>query len=278
LKRKSKYEAPTSKIVPFRFGTRLTADRPNKTKANAVNSNVITAILKSRKTIDPQISQQPISSIHSNDELFPPIDDVNINNNQSLNSNNNLINLKNNLQKSNINRRKINNEVNTNTKSGLTDVNNINNYLISPKKNHENSNLININLDSEFKNNFGKNKELDLIDSNAKSSFTKPANNQNFTKKEYNNVSLANEKNKGFPRDTKDFIKDHLKSENQKELEGEGKAANKIHFSLNPLANIYKLSNKNCSKENNLKDENFENNVNSVKIVICLYDSEYLKL
>ena len=83
MKRKSKYEAPTSKIVPFRFGTKLTADRPNKTKVNAVNSNVITTILKSRKTINPQISQQPISSFHSNDELFPPIDDVNINNNQS---------------------------------------------------------------------------------------------------------------------------------------------------------------------------------------------------
>jgi predicted nucleotidyltransferase len=174
--------------------------------------------------------------------------------NKNLNSKYNLINLKNNLRCHNSLK-----SISNVSKSGLTDVKNINNYLISPKKNNENSNLININLDSEFKNNFFKNKELNTIDKNAKDKFKKQAD-QHISNKEI--LPLAKKTNETILKtnETKDknYNKTTEDSLNKKELALEGKAPNKIHFSLNPLANIYKLSNKNDDKEKNQNAENIE--------------------
>lgn len=202
-----------------------------------------------------------IPSMQDNSINAFEVNRINNNNNNNLHSNSNLIYLKNNLR-NNHNTRKTNDNVNG-SKSGLTDVKNINNYLISPKKNHENCNLININLDSEFKNIYGKNKELDLIDINEKINFSthEKVNNSNKDSglfKASKNNNNNNLKVKEIKDNQENRINENIyndKNFKNKELESQAIASNKIHFSLNPLANIYKLSNKNTNKENKSQEK-----------------------
>jgi len=193
---------------------------------------------------------------------------------QNYNSNN-LINLKNNLRKNNKNLIKAN-DISTSKKSDLIDVKNINNYLISPKKNQRSLVKIDSNFDSEFKNGFTKNKDFDLINVNTNINFRK---NSNEKRKSLNEKKI--EKDINFINEMKEFIEiknrniasndshsnvNILNSEALIKENIQEKNQNKIHFALNPLASIYKVSNKKINNSSNDLDINKENKNSDVQL------------